>query len=66
MQDIPLYLYVKLQSLTRSEDGQDLVEYALLISFIALVCIAAIAPVGSSLSKMYSNIGTSVGSLPDQ
>lgn len=66
MQDIPLYLYVKLQSLTRSEDGQDLVEYALLISFIALVCIAAVAPVGSALSKMYSNIGTSVGSLPDQ
>jgi Flp pilus assembly pilin Flp len=66
MQDILLRLYVKFQNLKRGEEGQDLVEYALLIGFIALVCIAAIAPVGSSLSKMYSNIGTSVGSLPDQ
>ena len=66
MQDMLLRLYVKFQDLKSGEEGQDLVEYALLISFIALLCIAAIAPVGSSLSKMYSNIGTTVGNLPNQ
>ena len=66
MQDMFLRLYVIFQDLKSGEEGQDLVEYALLISFIALLCIAAIAPVGSSLSKMYSNIGTTVGDLPNQ
>ena len=66
MQDILLNLYVKLHDLTRGDEGQDLVEYALLISFIALVCIAAVVPVGSALGKMYSNIGTSVGNLTNQ
>ena len=66
MQDILLNLYVKLQDLKSGEEGQDLVEYALLISFIVLACIAAVVPVGSALSKMYSNIDTSVGSLPNQ
>ena len=66
MQNMFLRLYVTFQDLKSGEEGQDLVEYALLISFIALLCIAAIAPVGSSLSKMYSNIGTTVGNLPNQ
>ena len=66
MQDILLRLYVTFQELKYGEEGQDLVEYALLAGFIALLCIAAIAPVGSSLSKLYSNIGSSVGSRPDQ
>ncbi len=62
MQDMLLRLYVKFQALKRGEEGQDLVEYALLAGFIAMLCIAAIAPVGSSLSNMYSNIGSSIHS----
>ena len=30
----------RLRSLWREEDGQDLIEYSLLIAFLALACIA--------------------------
>ncbi len=44
MQNMFLKLYVKFQSLANDERGQDLVEYALLSSLIALALIASIPP----------------------
>ena len=35
-------LYVKLQDLTRGDQGQDMVEYGLLVSLIALTLIASL------------------------
>ena len=37
-----LKLYVKVQDLKNGEEGQDLVEYALLVALIALVCISGV------------------------
>ena len=42
MNNLFLSLYVKLQTLMAREEGQDLVEYALLVCLIALVCIAGV------------------------
>ena len=46
--------------LGRSERGASLVEYALLVALIAVVCIVAIAFLGTSASSRYSNIGSQV------
>ena len=41
MRNTLLNLYVKFQGLKNSEEGQDLVEYALLVALIALCASAA-------------------------
>ena len=38
------------------ESGQAMVEYALLISLIAIVCIGIVQTMGLSLSSLYSSI----------
>jgi pilus assembly protein Flp/PilA len=43
------------------ERGASLVEYALLVALIAVVCLVAIAFLGSSASQRFSNVGSSVG-----
>lgn len=44
-----------------SEDrGASLVEYALLVALIAVVCIAAITLLGNNASTKYSNVATSI------
>ena len=42
------------------EDGQDLVEYALLIAFIALACIVGMQTLGNAINKEYGSIATSL------
>ena len=43
------------------ERGASLVEYALLLSLIAIVCLVAIAFLGQSASSRFSSVGSSVG-----
>lgn len=45
----------------RSERGASLVEYALLVALIAVVCLVAIAFLGKSASQRFSNVGSAVG-----
>jgi Flp pilus assembly pilin Flp len=40
----------------RDEEGQALVEYALLISLIAVVCLAAVGTFGLKVAGLYSQI----------
>jgi Flp pilus assembly pilin Flp len=47
--------------LALDERGASLVEYALLVGLIAMVCFAAVVYFGGSLSGRYSNITSSVG-----
>jgi pilus assembly protein Flp/PilA len=44
----------------RAEEGQALVEYALIISLIAVVCIAALTATGTSISGMLDKISKDV------
>ena len=60
MQDILLNLYVKLQDLKSGEEGQDLVEYALLIALVALVAITGINGVASAVNQVFSKISGSL------
>jgi pilus assembly protein Flp/PilA len=42
--------------LKEREEGASLVEYALLIAFIALVCIAAVRLLGTTLLAFFNNV----------
>lgn len=44
-----------------SERGASLVEYALLVALIALVCIAAVGLLGTSTGAQYSSVLTGFG-----
>jgi pilus assembly protein Flp/PilA len=46
------------KSLVRNEEGQDLLEYALLVALIALVAIAAVTAAGTSVSTIFDAIAT--------
>ena len=43
-----------------SEEGASLVEYALLVGLIAVVCIGAIGFFGTSLGSSFSRSGSSI------
>jgi Flp pilus assembly pilin Flp len=47
----------------REEDGQDLIEYAFLIIFIAFVAAAGANALGLGINTLFSNIGTEVSGL---
>jgi len=44
----------------RQEDGQDLLEYALLVALIALVCVGAIGLAGSNVNVIFGRIATAL------
>jgi pilus assembly protein Flp/PilA len=60
MNNLFLTLYVKLQSLMTREEGQDLVEYALLVCLIALAAITGVNKVASAVTTVFSNISASL------
>ena len=53
-------LIEQLKSLTRREEGQDLLEYALLIALIAIVCVGAITLAGTQVRDAFANIAASI------
>jgi pilus assembly protein Flp/PilA len=50
-----------LQAQAKTERGASLVEYALLVALIAVVCIAAITFIGNQASDKFSEVGNSLG-----
>jgi Flp pilus assembly pilin Flp len=51
---------VKFRELINREEGQDLVEYALLVALVALGSIAAIGYVTTALGSVFSSISASI------
>jgi pilus assembly protein Flp/PilA len=50
-----------LQAKFASDDrGASMVEYALLVALIAVVCIAAVGLVGTNLDKKFDSVGNSL------
>lgn len=43
-----------------SDRGASLVEYALLVALIAVVCIAAVTLLGNNASKKFSTVANSI------
>lgn len=53
-------LYLKLQDLMNREDGQDLVEYALLVALISTATIAGASGVAAAISTLFTTISTTI------
>ena len=51
--------YVK--SFARNDEGQDLLEYALLVALIALVAILAVTEAGEVVSTIFATIAADLG-----
>jgi pilus assembly protein Flp/PilA len=54
-------LIIRLRSLMRQEEGQDLLEYALLVALIALVAVAAVTAAGQSVNQIFTAIAGALG-----
>jgi pilus assembly protein Flp/PilA len=53
-------LIERLRVLLRETSGQDLLEYALLVALIALVCVAVITATGTNVQAIFQQISTAL------
>jgi len=60
MMRITQNLYCTFQALRYDENGQDLVEYALLVSLIALAAVTSVSSVAAAVNNVFTNISTSL------
>jgi Flp pilus assembly pilin Flp len=60
MHDQFLKLQLKFWEFISGEDGQDLVEYGLIVTAIALAAIGGIEQFASAVATMFSKIGNSI------
>jgi Flp pilus assembly pilin Flp len=51
-----MVLYLWLKNLLDSQDGQDLIEYALIIALIVIVAIVGMNAVGGQIAAIWANI----------
>jgi pilus assembly protein Flp/PilA len=60
MNDMLIKLYVKFQELASREEGQDLVEYALVVALIAFGAVAGMKSLATGISSAFTNITTAL------
>lgn len=46
----------RIRALLRDSSGQDLLEYALLVALIALVCVAVVTSTGTNVQAIFQKI----------
>ncbi len=61
MNNLLLKLYVKLQDLKNGEEGQDLVEYALVVALIAFGATAGMGALASGINTAFTQVSTNLG-----
>ncbi|MGH9598712.1 MAG: Flp family type IVb pilin [Bryobacteraceae bacterium] len=54
-------LYFKFQVLMSREEGQDLVEYALVVALIALAATAGMNSLATAINTAFSSVATTLG-----
>ena len=57
---LPIRAYLAVAALRDREEGQALVEYALLLSLIAVVSIGVLTLLGQSVSNIFSKVNNSL------
>lgn len=50
-----------IKRLIKGEEGQGLVEYALIIAVLAVLVTVALTPLGKALKEKFTSIGTGIG-----
>jgi len=58
MNNLLIKLYVKFQDLASREEGQDLVEYALVVALIAFGATAGMGKLATGINTAFSNISS--------
>ncbi len=62
MNNLLINLYTKLQALKNGEEGQDLVEYALVVALIAFGATAGMSALAGGINTAFNNISTQLSS----
>ncbi len=62
MNDILLKTYIKMQNFMTSEEGQDLVEYALVVALIAFGAVGAMKGLSKEINTAFSAISSDLNS----
>jgi pilus assembly protein Flp/PilA len=57
MNNMLLKMYVKFQELKDREEGQDLVEYALVIVLVSIAAVASLGVLAGKITGVFSTIG---------
>ncbi|PYR71258.1 MAG: Flp family type IVb pilin [Acidobacteria bacterium] len=57
-------LISRLRALKRNTEGQDLLEYALLVALIALVAYVGVTATGTSVNAVFHTISSKISSMP--
>lgn len=60
MNNMFLKLYVMFQNLKNREEGQDLVEYALVVALIAFGAVAGMSALAGGINKAFNTISTTL------
>lgn len=60
MNNLLLKLYVKLQELKDREEGQDLVEYALVVALIALSATVGMKALASGINHAFDSVSVAL------
>jgi pilus assembly protein Flp/PilA len=58
MKDQVWMLTLKIQNMLKGEEGQDLIEYALIVAIIALAATAGMSTVATDINAAFTSIGT--------
>ena len=53
-------LVLRAQDVLTREEGQDLIEYALLAGLIALAAVAAIGTIGNDINNLFTSVGSTL------
>jgi pilus assembly protein Flp/PilA len=60
MNDLMIKMYVAVKSMIEREEGQDLVEYALVVALIAFGAIAGMSFLAKGINNAFSGISTTL------
>ncbi|MGZ4315022.1 MAG: Flp family type IVb pilin [Gaiellaceae bacterium] len=53
---IPMRVYLALTALRNQEEGQAMVEYALILALVSVAAVAILTTLGGSVSSIFSEI----------
>jgi pilus assembly protein Flp/PilA len=62
MNTLLLKLYVKFQVLATREEGQELVEYALVVALVSFGAVTGMLALAGALNKAFAQISSTLGS----
>ena len=61
MNNLFLKLYINLQHVAKNDRGQDLVEYALLLTLVSLALVTGVGSIAKAVTTVFSEVSGSLG-----